>query len=33
MISSGTTVDVVGLSSKEVYDFMLTCTDEQYQHW
>ena len=33
MIICSTTVDVIDLSGKEVYEFMLTCTDEQYQHW
>ena len=33
MIRYTTTVEVTGLSSKDVYDFLLTCTDTQYQRW
>jgi hypothetical protein len=27
------TVDVAGLTGRDVSDFMLSCTDEQYQQW
>lgn len=33
MIRYTTTVEVTGLSSKDVYDFLLNCTDTQYQRW
>ena len=33
MIRYTTTVEVSGLSSKDVYDFLINCTDTQYQRW
>ena len=33
MIRYTTTVEVARLSSKDVYDFLLNCTDRQYQRW
>ena len=33
MIRYTTTVEVTGLSSKDVYEFLLNCTDTQYQRW
>jgi hypothetical protein len=27
------TVDVAGLTGRDITDFMLSCTDEQYQQW
>ena len=33
MIHCTTTVEVTGLSSKDVYEFLLNCTDTQYQRW
>jgi len=32
MIIYRTTREVTGLCDKDIYDFLLNCTDEQYQH-
>jgi hypothetical protein len=33
MIICKTTLEVSGLCDKDIYDFLLNCTDEQYQQW
>jgi hypothetical protein len=33
MIKSNVEVDLIGLKSQSVYNFMLICTDERYQSW
>ena len=33
MIEMRTEVEVAGVSGKSMYDFMLRCTDEDYQNW
>ncbi len=33
MITLKTTVKVKGITSKDIYNFMLNCTDADYQQW
>lgn len=33
MIVYRTTIEVKGLRGEDIYDFLLNCTDEQYQRW
>ena len=33
MITTTSIVNVEGITGKSVYDFMLNCTDEEYQKW
>jgi len=33
MIELDTTIDVSGVTAKQIYDFMMECNDERYQKW